>query len=244
MKRLIVLGIIILVGLIQIAPSQVRGIPPSVTSLAPGRQFIPGPSVTSLGPRGWSDSPVLLGNPRFRGRFGGGPFIANGGGFRHFDRHGRNIWPVFVPMYAPYGMGVYPMIYADPSAGYDTVYPAEPSDGYQGDPNAVTDYNVRPPAYPRTQATLPRPDQEQQVARAEGDAPLPATAPAVKVEPQPKTVLVFKDGHKLEVTNYAIQGQTLFNLGEDGPRKVPISELDVDKTIAENDNHGVVFKLP
>ncbi len=81
------------------------------------------------------------------------------------------------------------------------------------------------------------------MAKAES-APAAAATPPKEVAPQPKTLLIFKDGHRLEVTNYVIQGQTLFNLGDSGPRKVPLSELDLDKTVSENDNHGVEFQLP
>jgi hypothetical protein len=237
MKRFIILAVVVLAGLTQIVQAQVRGIPPSVTSLAPGRQFLPGPSVTSLGPHGWDNSPVLLGNPRFNGRFIGGH-----NGFRHF--HTRNVVPVFVPMYTPYSMGVYPMIYADPSAGYDPSYAADSSNVYQPEPNAVGEYEVRPPAKRRSQPAVSQREEEQQVATAEPETAQAASTPALEAEPQAKTLLVFKDGHKLEVTNYVIQGQTLFNLGDNGPRKVLISELDLDKTVTENDKHGVEFKLP
>ncbi len=57
-------------------------------------------------------------------------------------------------------------------------------------------------------------------------------------------MLIFKDGHKLEVTNYVIQGKTLFNLGDDGPRKVALSDLNLEETIIQNDDRGVEFKLP
>ena len=64
------------------------------------------------------------------------------------------------------------------------------------------------------------------------------------VSNQPATVLVFRDGHQLEVTNYAIQSGTLFNLSDAGPRKVALADLDVDKTVRANDERGVDFTLP
>ncbi len=36
---------------------------------------------------------------------------------------------------------------------------------------------------------------------------------------QPQTILVFKDGHQVEVANYAIVGNTLFDLTADIDRR-------------------------
>jgi hypothetical protein len=62
--------------------------------------------------------------------------------------------------------------------------------------------------------------------------------------PQPQTVLVFKDGHKVEVGNYAILGDTLFDLTPGHPRRIAIASLDLDATHQQNDDRGVVFQLP
>jgi hypothetical protein len=61
---------------------------------------------------------------------------------------------------------------------------------------------------------------------------------------QPQTVLVFKDGHKVEVGNYAILGDTLFDLTPGHPRRIAIASLDLDATRQQNDDRGVVFQLP
>jgi hypothetical protein len=62
--------------------------------------------------------------------------------------------------------------------------------------------------------------------------------------PQPPTTLVFKDGHQLEVSNYAIVSQTLYDLTPGHPRKISLAELDLPATQKENDDHGIVFQLP
>jgi hypothetical protein len=62
--------------------------------------------------------------------------------------------------------------------------------------------------------------------------------------PQPQTVLVFKDGHRVEVGNYAILGETLFDLTPGHPRRIAIASLDLDATRQQNDDRGVVFQLP
>ena len=60
----------------------------------------------------------------------------------------------------------------------------------------------------------------------------------------PATVLIFKDGHTVEVHNYAIIGQTLWNLSEQMARKIPLADLDLDATAKANDERGVAFKIP
>jgi hypothetical protein len=62
--------------------------------------------------------------------------------------------------------------------------------------------------------------------------------------PQTPTLLVFKDGHTLEVANYAIVGATLFDLTAGHARKVALASLDLDATVKRNDDRGVVFQLP
>jgi hypothetical protein len=57
-------------------------------------------------------------------------------------------------------------------------------------------------------------------------------------------VLVFKDGHQLEVENYAIVGPTLYDLTEGHPRKVQLADLDLSATLKQNDDRGIDFHLP
>ena len=57
------------------------------------------------------------------------------------------------------------------------------------------------------------------------------------------TVLIFKDGMKREVTNYAIMGQYIFVFSGDR-RKIPLSEIDVDATTKANEDRGIQFKVP
>jgi len=60
--------------------------------------------------------------------------------------------------------------------------------------------------------------------------------------PEP-TVLVFRDGHKQEVLNYAIMGPTLYVLT--GTRsRIPVAELNVPATVQANEARGVAFKVP
>jgi hypothetical protein len=61
---------------------------------------------------------------------------------------------------------------------------------------------------------------------------------------QPKTVLVFRDGHQLEVANYAIVGGMLYDLSEGRTKKVELAALDLRATVKQNDQRGVEFQLP
>lgn len=72
----------------------------------------------------------------------------------------------------------------------------------------------------------------------------PDASSADSTDPQDPTTLVFKDGHQLAVENYAIVGQTLFDLTPGHPRKVPLSDLDLPATSKQNDDQGIVFQLP
>ncbi len=57
-------------------------------------------------------------------------------------------------------------------------------------------------------------------------------------------MLVFKDGHTIEVGNYAIVGATLFDLTPGHSRKVAIADLDLPSTQRQNDTRGITFQLP
>jgi len=72
----------------------------------------------------------------------------------------------------------------------------------------------------------------------------PSNDPPAAAEPFEATTLVFKDGHKLEVENYAIIGPTLFDMTPGHARKVPLASLDLEATRQTNDDRGVTFALP
>ena len=68
--------------------------------------------------------------------------------------------------------------------------------------------------------------------------------PPEPVVAQPTTVLIFKDGHRAEVGNYAIVGDTLFDFSGDRAHKIMIADLDLAATQKANDAAGVEFRLP
>jgi len=80
-------------------------------------------------------------------------------------------------------------------------------------------------------------------------APQPAVDPAEELSPsdarqQIPVVLVYLDGHEQQVTNYAIVGQTLYDLGTFVAHKVPLADLNLKATVKANDERGVEFSVP
>ena len=58
------------------------------------------------------------------------------------------------------------------------------------------------------------------------------------------TLLIFRDQHQKEVTNYAIVGQTLWNFTPQRKEKIPLADLDLAATVKANDDRGVPFSVP
>ncbi|MFI5114476.1 MAG: hypothetical protein ACHP7J_04965 [Terriglobales bacterium] len=90
-------------------------------------------------------------------------------------------------------------------------------------------------------------DRARVSKRSEEREPAPAPATAAPPEPvadQPSTVLIFKDGHKAEVGNYAIVGDTLFELSDGRTHKILLADLDLPATRKVNDDLGVDFQVP
>jgi len=75
--------------------------------------------------------------------------------------------------------------------------------------------------------------------------PLPPTPAQTTPQPPPiPTVLVFRDGRRMEIQNYAIVGQTFWALEERVSTKIALSDLDLEATQRENRARGVRFRLP
>jgi hypothetical protein len=252
--------------------AQVHGVPASVTSFGPGRGFAPGvpASVTSLGPNGFGVNPFIFGgtpvffgdtnflngtlpdnqfftrnccaspvfpfrNDRFRNDRD--RFRHNPDGFRHPHNgfNGLTYYPVAVPVYSsPY----YPEMIAAPSDDSAEAGDAGPT-MFDRNGQGFRPLSDRYPAA-RDQYAAAGDDARAAASKQAVDA---ATEP-VKAAEQPTTVLVFKDGHKIEVKNYAVQGNVLYDLTPGHARKIPLSDLDLGATQKENDDRGNDFQLP
>jgi len=213
---------------LPLLPAQVHGVPASVSSFGFGGHFSSAPgvpaSVTSLGPNGFTRGPVL---------FGGGCCF---GGFRnpthtrvfmgrHHGRHGA-----FFPFTPVYNLPYTPVyVVPEEEAAYD-------SEDYQGGP---TIFDRRGSVGKHVRERIIEDEPERAPA-----APAAALAPPQPVAPQPNTLLVYRDGHQSEVQNYAIVGDTLFNLAEGRSFKILLADLDLTATLKANADRGVDFQLP
>ena len=216
-------------GLISIptADAQVNGMPASVTSPGFGGRQVNGvaPSVTSLGPRGYTPgSPTCC----FRGVTTTTPNQPQNS--QHPHRHNNS---QYLPWSGAYGVPYYG--YYD--SGNDVA--DDPPSDYNGGP---TIFDRRGPGTAPAPAPYP--------SRASSNGPQPesdydsAAQPEAPASDQPQTILVFKDGHQLEVSNYAIVGNTLFDLTAGHRQKISLADLDLTATAKQNDDRGIDFQLP
>jgi len=189
--------------------------PPSVTSVGGVGPHLPPPlpSVTSIPNYGYHYPHSGFNNGYYNGRYGRRGY---NGGFAYA-----------VPYY----------YYPDDSAyGYDYVGNGGP-DLYSGPPPSASDPTLhivveQPPAG-GYMGPMPPP----QIHAA---APAP---PPPEIKPGEPVVLVFRNGHKQDVTNYAIMGDALYVFDE-GRKKIALADLDIAATIKANDDRGLEFRLP
>lgn len=250
------LSVVLLAFALQSAQAQIHGVPASVTSPTNntnGQVVLHGvpSSVTSPAPGPITSDQIRFPGHRVRFR---GP--------RAQHEHKFVPVPVFYPVYD------YPADYAAPPADQpvasgtaetDTSSTSAPTDAealrqayYQGAHDAMAD--------PQGDARygshyLDSREKRQSKNAAEGDSsagqsdkkPTPAATDAPGKEPSddsPATVFIFKDGHKVEMHNYAIVGQTLFDFSSKPLKKLQVADLDVDATRKANDELGIALTLP
>ena len=228
------------------------------------------PSVISLGPAGFGGGSGLSvagsisfgRNPQFH-------VGTVGSSFPHFHHH--HFVPVFVPLY-PYVPYTQQVIYQPVVATSDEEdryaredrepyrEPARPlvierhGDRYERryledeDSDLYGDYYADSREQRRHRRYAGRREEEREAERIrrrrERERTEEAEARATKPVERPATVLIFRNGSRLEVHNYAIVGGTLFELSEAGTHTVLISELDLPATVRENRERGLDFRLP
>lgn len=223
-RSLLLIALSLLVAVATLG-AQVHGVPASVSSFGFGGNFSSSPgvaaSVTSLGPNGFGSSPAGFGNCCFTGfRFGG-----HSSGFSGRHRGPRT---VFFPVQA----------YNPP---YTQVIVVQPESGAYAD-EAEDDA----PLVHANRLARSRRVRERIVEREPEPEPQAAVAASLAdpVVPQPSTMLVFKDGHQSEIQNYAIVGDTLFDLADNRAHKILLADLDLPATQQANSDRGVDFQLP
>ena len=202
---------------------------------APGAAFIGRPVAPFV------RSPVtpFVRPPVVAGPFRTGPIGRVGSfGVRHFPRtiivppvvgfgyYSPYVWPSTAyeapPYYSPYDS-----TYAAPAAAAPAVSQGEVDLAYQVGRLSEEIQQLRQQQALTPQQTL-TPQQPQGQSQSVPGVP---------------TVLVFRDGHRLELQNYAVIGQTLWVLDERNATKISISDLDLDATQKENRSRGLRFPL-
>ena len=83
--------------------------------------------------------------------------------------------------------------------------------------------------------------REEQQARNRPAQPAAESRPS---RPDPPTILVFQDGGRSEVQNYAIVGRTLWVFHGQQASKIPLRDLDLVATKNVNEERGVDFVVP
>jgi hypothetical protein len=207
-----------------------RGVPASVTSFGfgghPGFHGVPA-SVTS---QGFGARSNFRGVPGHITSFGVG--VHNGFHERPLE-HGRHHIHRPFAAYTPYGYAYTPYAYpyylndedySDSAANQEPASDYRDNDYRGDDDRQVLDQDYR--------AGLSRPTEHNY---EKGSQPVTA---------QPSTLLIFKDGHQQEISNYAIVGSTLYELSDGRSKKVQLADLDLPATVKENDQRGVEFQLP
>jgi hypothetical protein len=146
--------------------------------------------------------------------------------------------PYYSPFYSSYPSYYSPVSpYIWNSSLYPTPIYSDPA--YAASPvvqSSIADQNDVELSYQVRQLT-----REIEQLRADQAARAPAPPPQAPATP---TVLVFRDGRRVEVQNYAIVGQTLWILEERVSTRIPTEELDLEATQAENRARGLRFPLP
>jgi hypothetical protein len=169
-------------------------------------------------------------NPR---TFIGGPGFGFGSAFGY--PYGYSPYGYYPGYYNPFSPQYF---YSDPSVGAQAYSYAEPSYAapYQAPEAPAVSQNESELSYEVGRLSAEIEQLRQQQAQLQAPPPPQALSP--------NTVLIFRDGHHVEIQNYAIVGQTLWVLEERNSSKIPLSDLDLDATQKENRARGLRFVPP
>lgn len=73
---------------------------------------------------------------------------------------------------------------------------------------------------------------------------VPPTQNIIAAKPIPKTIFVFANGEQMEADHYVLQANVLHVTTDGQDRSIPLSSLDMKKTIALNHKRGINLKIP
>jgi len=154
------------------------------------------------------------------------PSVSHDGNRRRHSADDTAFYPYYYGVPIPYA--------ADSDAGMPNDENEADDAEYQGGPTIFDRRGSGPESY------IPPVSDRHAETQPQNSMPTPTANDLA----QPSTFLVFKDGHQLEVANYAIVSQTLYDLTPGHPRKIALADLDLPATERQNDDRGVTFQLP
>lgn len=162
----------------------------------------------------------------------------SGNGFDRHNRRNANGDAFVYPYVYPY---VYGVPYADLNDDNDNADDDDDSQ-YQGGPTIFDRRGSGRDSYIPPTYEGPAHAQTETATGTAPDTPTPAQQQ--QETPHAPTTLVFKDGQQLEVENYAIVDQTLYDLTPGHRRRIALADLDLPATERQNDDRGVDFQVP
>jgi hypothetical protein len=203
--------------------------------------FAAGPRAGFVHPR----ATVIASSPSRRGVFtfghiNGGPSFNTRGNLEFHHHHFRHSFFFAEPFFG----------YSAFDPFYDNYWNPYSFGPYGYDPNAgMSTYNDLSGEVGNLSSQVQQLQNENDTLQAELDEdrqppPAPAASSSGLTSSGPPTVLVYNDGHQIQVQNYAIVGQTLWILSDNRASKVPLADLDLKQTIKVNEDRGVEFLGP
>jgi hypothetical protein len=194
-----------------------------------------------IGNRGFRGGVGFGHNPRFHVFFGSGRrgfrsgFFNSGFGFPFYGGY---------PLY--YGGYGYPLDYDqyyDQSAAQSQYAAVQGQNSYaEGYQQGINAQQVQQLTDEVERLRAEMQERDRQIASA-NQPPSRGYAPSMQELPL-STTLVFRDGHQLEIHNYAIVGSTVWIFNERTAKKVALGDLDLEATKRVNADRGIMFVLP
>jgi len=149
--------------------------------------------------------------------------------------------PVVVPVAAPSYSPFYAAGYFGYGAPYGSAYTA--SSAYTSAPAATTDYSYAGSDINDLNNQIQQLSAEVEQLRSDQmQRDADEVAPRSTADEVP-TILVYRDGHRMNIYNYAVTGDTLWVLTGRSSIRVLLSDLDLAATQTVNQDNGVRFLL-
>jgi hypothetical protein len=167
--------------------------------------------------------------------------VVRGGYGQAYRSTGRNGYSRTAPRrYAPlsfYGAPYYYPSYYWDSSGYSDSGVAPPPADYGPDPTA--DLAAEVGALHQEVSEM----RQMMMGPPPGDSQAPGQPTAAPPPPPvpPPLVLVFRDGTQLEVRDFALIGQTLWDLSSHPSRKITLGQLNLEASIRATEARGAEF---